>query len=590
MRITTQYMYSPDEDEERATAALAAQPLPPPKVDPQVDPIGALAAKTAEAEPPPAADPIGALSAKRTEIEVPDHSPTADPIRGLTGQSVEHSEVSESGPDNDSDGDEQDGPPGLNPWALIADLALNKGKGVGQIISMAEKQKAQWLHDRRAGRGTQADLELRRGHLSLGQQQLAQSIENSKRNYEIAKINAGLRDEGLDVKKDSNERLNRQWSDKSDPDSAYNRTRVIQKHDERAASTTGDIDAKHENVDTIAGDRAQIAEAVAVATQPSKIELRKLETPALEETRAQHDKANERAERAEARAVANDNRKGVEDVRKLRAEAQQRTQADRQWGASYEKNSAYAGSAKQSLDKLSTILAKYGNDPSKTPGIGFLETGLGKRARGAVEWAHELKGPKGKEYAHDMEEVANALQGLQQYNLRKETGAAAPTPEILEMAQRIGNMQGLRPEQIVQSLNAINTIVSSELTGLASGNERMARQVLRQRNIDPNLVGLPPGEYEYGQEPWRKYLYAGLEDDGAQPQAAPAAPQQRAPTMGSATNQPSDHLGDVGIDTPENRSLGGLGTAPVPAKPAFTNDEEKIKAFRSKWGSMRRAQ
>ena len=78
-------------------------------------------------------DPAPAIQALAKEANATSTPPHGDRV------------ASQSAPANIPVQAGDDSGPGLNGWAVAADLVFNRGRGLGQIISMAEQQKKDWL-------------------------------------------------------------------------------------------------------------------------------------------------------------------------------------------------------------------------------------------------------------------------------------------------------------------------------------------------------------------------------------------------------------------------------------------------------------
>lgn len=478
------YYTDPDDDEDKAINALSSeyQPSRAPDMDLTQDPE----AQRAGTVPRDAfkMDLVGDSGAERQP----------DPVEALAG---EHADSASSGDDD---------APGVSPWAIAADLIFNNGRGLGKIVGMAQQQKQQWLANRSRAKNSAADLELRRGQLGVSQRQ------NDLRAAELAALKTratrdqDLRERGIGVRQGNLDLAEQKRGDRLSPDSEFNKTAVAVAGSKSSAQAQGRVDTRHENIDTISQDAAQEAEAKAKAVQPYREDLKTVETP-------QQRAAAERSERRERRQ---DERDQHRDQRELRMDAQAHVKEDRAAIDKFKKDSGYATGAKQSLDTLKAMYEKYADDPRGVPGVGVVLSGGNNIARSAYEGFLNLRGRKAggdratsdQEYAADTEVAANALKNLKAYSLRKETGAAAPNAETLEMAQRIGTY-GMNPDQTAVAMKAIDQLVSGELSGLGIGRERVAREALRRSKIDPELIPLPEGDSEYGQEPWRANVNVG---------------------------------------------------------------------------------
>jgi len=129
----------------------AAQALEPKPVDPEIARAGlasSYGALAQNAPPPPVTRkpspvPVGLQDRVPTQefnLAPPEPQSQAE-------YDSEHPKASVGGlPQQDDDA----GPPGVNQWALAADLMMNGGRGVQQIVGMANQQRQAWEQSRRS--------------------------------------------------------------------------------------------------------------------------------------------------------------------------------------------------------------------------------------------------------------------------------------------------------------------------------------------------------------------------------------------------------------------------------------------------------
>jgi hypothetical protein len=168
--------YGDDEERQRALEALGT-------AGPQPDPT--------EPDPGPA---IQALAKEADRTALP---PQADRV------------VSQSAPANAMVQQGDDSGPGLNGWAVAADLVFNRGRGLGGILGMAEQQKRDYIKTKGAAaeKSRALDQADRRIELDALQQQNATSHQFQLENQAIDRQHA------LDLEhKTDNERADKQLS------------------------------------------------------------------------------------------------------------------------------------------------------------------------------------------------------------------------------------------------------------------------------------------------------------------------------------------------------------------------------------------
>lgn len=153
-----------------------------------------------------------------------------------------------------------------SPWAVLADVLLNKGRGVGGILAQGAAGKSE---ERRA------ELDLKRAQ--------AEHL----RNPTVDPATAAYKQAMLDLQKEREQRLIAQGGtradltrtnientqkrfdthrmDVTDPNSQFNQTQVLQSGQRAGASAQGRIGAEHDLNDVVTGDKAQIAGAESAA-------------------------------------------------------------------------------------------------------------------------------------------------------------------------------------------------------------------------------------------------------------------------------------------------------------------------------------
>jgi hypothetical protein len=128
----------------------AAQSLEPKPVAPEVQRAGlasSYGALASKAPPPP-------VAAKPSPVPVGLQDRVAPPPAEPSEEAPEESPLTSADfkaalSDSPTSRDDDPEPPGVNQWALAADLMLNGGRRIQQIVGMAQQQKAAWQQAKR---------------------------------------------------------------------------------------------------------------------------------------------------------------------------------------------------------------------------------------------------------------------------------------------------------------------------------------------------------------------------------------------------------------------------------------------------------
>lgn len=153
-----------------------------------------------------------------------------------------------------------------SPWAVLADVLLNKGRGVGGILAQGSAGKSE---ERRAEldlKRAQAE-HLRNPNVDPMTQAYKQSMLELQREREQRLIAQGGTRADLTRTKIENtqKRFDTHRMDVTDPNSQFNQTQVLQSGQRAGASAQGRIGAEHDLNDVVTGDKAQIAGAESAA-------------------------------------------------------------------------------------------------------------------------------------------------------------------------------------------------------------------------------------------------------------------------------------------------------------------------------------
>lgn len=508
-----------DEDEQRAMAALAANGGRAPQTIelPQMNirghlPAGPMAASDFDAPDdemapePGGADPVSALAAAAKPRQ---SAPAAAPMAASAAPSSTSSDDDES-------------PIGWgDALGLIADIALNKSRGVGQILGGIGK-----------GRKNKLDEEYKRAQIAHLQSSGAHSQEDKDWQHwkDVDASQRGYRDQDLREKEfgrreTSTEHTIQKYADQVDPNSQANVTKV-----DMAGRVVGARNEQnHADVDMKAGDAAQIGGARSAAS-----------TDARQDT--QHDNApRTREDAAEQAAAVTAAQLPNQQVLKASPTAadQPGSLQNRQFALTGEKDDRaaakdFATATKPSREILETIGSidalekKYGG-LDKVPGAGFGDAMVPDAIRGLI--AGHSDHPDEQQDAIAM---SGAKKALVSYVTHAESGAAARPDEQTLAQMRLGASLTSTPAQLKAGLDAARRHANMEVGARSVGN-KMAGQVMRG---------------------------AGLEQAPAQGERPPT-PQL-------------EGMGSEGAN---------LGTSPLPPKPNFGTGSKRMRTVTSPSGN-----
>lgn len=403
-------VHSPfDDDEEerqrRAIEALSRSAEPPPMAAAQ-PPAYDLTPPEPEAGPPEEQAPIAALS---REASPP---PMAAAPEGGGGD---------------------DGGPGLNGWAIAADLVFNRGRGLGGIIGMAEQQKRDHLRSKAMAGNRSQDL---------ANKDRAHALESRRLSYL----------EGIEGRKGLPQPLSE--SDK------------LARERFEAEKAERDIDNKR-------ADSELELHKQRLAKQGEGGGLTPYQQYSIDRNKTLDKQRDE--DRDEARG----NKKAHDDA-----------QLANQYSTKTEKARASAASLKE----IDAIIKKHGG--KNVPGLGAVESvtpdWMRALKKGYYEWQNDGEGLQGisdeEQRMKDAQTVSDALTNLSQSVLRKETGAvAAPREEDLTKI-RTGSGKGRTEEQAMEALRLMRDLTYGDLRAYSSGREDIARNVIELSKLDADEI------------------------------------------------------------------------------------------------------
>lgn len=178
-------------------------------------------------------NPPGKPAAQK-EPKDPDQ-PSTTSVNGTPAQ--QRQESSDSAPDEPA-------PPGVNGWALAADILLNNGQGVNGIIGQANQQKAAWQANKRAG----VDDQFKRDQHAVAAENARLRGEEGRlalqrQTTEIRKLEHP--EEFPESPKEKAARENQEWQHKDASDRAWSAQQALE--GDRSADNTRYSDTQAEN-------------------------------------------------------------------------------------------------------------------------------------------------------------------------------------------------------------------------------------------------------------------------------------------------------------------------------------------------------
>jgi len=514
-KIITSYYKDPKEDEEESIAAVLADDATapePPKPDDVVEELAKDETVTVVAAPKPEdeidelakdspSDSFAPAGSPRPSDAIDELAKEPEPKNAgaVTNAASQRAREAAYSATEDSGDDEE---PGVSGWAIAADLIFNNGRGIGGIVSQAQKQKQDWQTRKARFKGSAAQQAIAQEQIGIQREQnrLRELELNTKHGEKLT--DQELRDRGIDI---SGRRVGLQeqiHGDKSDPNSNFSTTQVHQAREKARGAATGRITATHENIDTIAGDAARKSGAQAAATQPYKKELKAMETPGLVETKRHNEVTEKTAKDNAARAEAKDERAAAKD--------------DRENAGKLVKESEDDLKMLSSIDGLTRIYGRWKGTKEGVPGVGEVESGMvggtfGPAMRNIAGKARKKFGDKktADEYNADAESAAQAIGDLQAFKLHDLSGASAAEKEFQRIAGSIAK-GGMSEEQTEIALGRAKQLYQQIIAARTTGNEKVGAQVVQRAGIDPSFVSPPPAAGAPAVAP---------------PAAPPAAPQ-----------------------------------------------------------------
>src|SRR5215471_10579560 len=418
------YIFDPQEEEKRAEELGAiAPPAPPPAATTAPPP----AAAQAPASPAPPADDHDAWGALGDTIKTVVSAP---------GKAI---------------GDEGAA------WGALLDVALNRGRGVGQIIAAGARERAK-RGDRDLERQyKQAQIaELGRRHTADDAEYKRQLLEARKGELDARGQSLQLQREGMLIRLSEAKRRNDEYRakyDKDDPGMVAlidGLSSVMPRADVEAilggaSMNTADklmpiINEKYKQ--TPASQRAAAERAAAEAGARRVATGEDVRDAAAEQRRdAQAKREARAAELAEAAAIRAD-----------------RKEREGRYG-SFRDDTKFTARAITEARGADEVLSKY--PEGDQPGVGTIDSWI-----------------SGRLSSTDALKVRRAMRVIADYNARVVSGAAIPPPEYERLIEFVDAGKGATERQFRVAWNATRHALRAEARRQAVGREDIAREIL----------------------------------------------------------------------------------------------------------------
>ena len=378
--------------------------------------------------------------------------------------------ASQGAPDNQPVAAGDDSGPGLNGWAIAADLVFNRGRGLGQIISMAEQQKRDALKAKAGGRDHAEELALRKRGLELQQhgQDLTEQALTARATANTGKAEQSDKDrEGMlarireinpdaaDALKDASPAAIRMFGTQLNVDYRH---QMAPELNADAAARAGGVkgaqqDIEHGNAPRTAEDKALIAGAQATARLPA----------------AQASKASPNYEQS------------------INAHGGMTPEQERKASEEFTSKTTKQQEIAHSLKAVDDIMARYPN--GGTPGLGAAASITPDWVRG-LSRAYDVH--KGNDAAvktdDEAQTISDALTNLSKEVLSKESGAVFRPSEEQATKIRTGSGIGRSEEQAKEAIRLIRELNNGSIASHGVGREAVARKVLEAAGLSPDII------------------------------------------------------------------------------------------------------
>lgn len=358
--------------------------------------------------------------------------------------------------------DEDDGAPGVSPWAVVADLLLNHGRGLGGVIGQAQQQaqdyRKQKRLDKRAGMEDAAhaqQLQLGMRNADLRQREIENEATGAQRRYD-----ALMNPDSIPLSKAEQ----------------FERERFKATQESSAAS----LAQQHELA--LADDRR--ADAAMLSAENDRRAQRGISAMNAHETSRYHDMLAQ--EHSEARAAAAEAKIAAGDERKAKS--------DQDYITTFATKTEGARKGLKTIGEIDSITGRYKNDPDGVPGLdatlalpetandalGALSRGF-KKMRGTYD-------DKAAGRDRDADTLRKLTTELGEATLRDETGAAANLNEVQKNKIRHAMGASASQDQRLEALRIAKEAQQSVVQGFAAANPSAARRSLASSGIDASFV------------------------------------------------------------------------------------------------------
>jgi hypothetical protein len=356
--------------------------------------------------------------------------------------------ASQSAPENTPVQQGDDSGPGLNGWAVAADLVFNRGRGLGQIISMAEQEKRDYIKAKGAGKDKAAEEALRKRSLDL-----------EGRRLDLVESGQGTR-----------QAANASKAEQSDKDRSAMLARIGEVNPEaadalkdaspqaiRAFMTQLNVDYRHKMAPELNQDAADRAQGVAGASTNSTTNALRDNPRAIT---AEQDVTNKREQ---AQMDASLEEKAL--ARETRAKQQKIDNVDK-----YNRELGDVMSIAENAHKLKNIFNAH---PDDLPGVG----------------AWDARKPDFMKSQDDID-AGNIFAQFANPQFKDIAGRAVTGAEQERVLQQVGNLKSTDERTVRSAVDEIEKSMTSRIRGGSVGREDVAREILRQHGLE-DLLGAP---------------------------------------------------------------------------------------------------
>lgn len=378
--------------------------------------------------------------------------------------------------------------PGVNGWAILADVAFNKGKSIPNILQQVDNDKRAW-RDGRAKLLTGGHSDPVNQAIALGNLQARQATGARLTGKEAAKTaqseqnraaflaqlkNMGAPQSELDALANADEATFRSFMPSfrerykiTDPGMLDGAEELARKREH--GRTTGGIQATHENIGTKAHDAGEVAGAQAAAQAPH-LANRPL-TPDQVADNAARDRAFEETKRA---------REAAEGTRADAAKARKDEQ-DRNWTTDYGNKHLKQIDTAKLVDELDDIISSAPD--GRPPGLGIeqvKEGGVKKYPLGQTgrAIAAVVGSPEYNDYQTKADYNRKLLTRLGESVYRIDTGASGNEREEMRAAIASATSPLATLDDIRNTLKILRTRLSSQLGNAAAAAPELAARSL----------------------------------------------------------------------------------------------------------------